>query len=76
MSVVLSCLLSYLALCPIPCLRLRSFRLRLCHDWEFITAPEGHAQYYLEDHLGDDNSVIIDHLYKGIILGNFYLLNV
>lgn len=48
---------------------LRSFRLRLCHDWEFITAPEGHAQYYLEDHLGDDNSVIIDHLYKGIILG-------
>ena len=47
----------------------RSFRLRLSHDWEFLTAPEGHAQYYQDDILGDDNSVIIDHLYKGIILG-------
>ena len=48
---------------------LRSFRLRLSHDWEFLTAPEGHAQFYLDDHLGADDHVIIDHLYRGIILG-------
>ena len=50
----------------------RSFRLRLSHDWEFLTAPEGHAQFYRDDDLGAENSVIIDHLYKGIILGKCY----